>query len=330
MESSHGKKMVIVYGNCHTLVISKMLESSPEFNKGYYILHIKRIQDIKDTSYLYSDFFGKCDVFIHQSIRLGNRYGDEFASLRVIERLKPDCRVISIPNVYHMPICFFPQYHETEEFIKKGTTFFFRDSIIDSHMGNPFNTISSSLKDYFSDKTFNEAHIREAFDKFIAKVRKREVDWDIKVSDYLLNNYQRCKLFYDPNHPTNEFLEYVSIKLLNILLGRPCDYHENLTSDICLDSIEMPICNSVVKALQLNWRDHSIRASYPCTNLAPICMGYRTYVLEYMALSWTLKGTKGIRKFCTKGAFYILLFLSFIRRAVRKSYKILKFYTAFY
>ena len=321
--------MVIVYGNCHTLVISNMLESSSDFNKGYYILHIKRIQDIKDTSYLYSDFFGKCDVFIHQSIRLGNRYGDELASLRIIERLKPDCRVISIPNVYHLATCFFPQYNEAEEFIKKGNTFFFRDSIIDSHMGNFFKTISYSLKDYFSDRTWDEVYIREEFDKFIAKVRKREVDWDIKVSEYLLNNYQRCKLFYDPNHPTNEFLGYVSIKLLNMLLGRTYDYQENLTCDLCLDSIEMPICNSVVKALQLNWRDCSIRTSYPCTNLAPIRMGYRTYVIEYMALYWTLKSSKGVRKFCSKSAYYILLFLSFIRRAIRKSYKILKSYMVF-
>lgn len=311
------RKMVIVYGNCHTLVISKMLESSPSFNESYYIYNIKRIQDIKDTSYLYSDFFNQCDVFIHQSIRLNNRYGEEFASEKIIERLKPSCQVISIPNVYHLPTCFFPQYSEEKELrTEQLGTYFFRDRILDKYIYHPFSLITSAKKDYQSEDLFDNNAIREEFDKFIAKVRKREEDWDIKVADYIMANYQDYKMFYDPNHPTNRFLEYISNKLLNILLERPADAVEKLSSDICLDAIEMPVCKATIKALNLKWHDTLLRTSYPHTNLAPICMNFTYYAITYYALYWIIDPKIGGGM--SKMIFYLLKPVVFVRRVIRK------------
>jgi hypothetical protein len=117
-----------------------MLEANPEFNKHFYIYLTERIQNITDPKDLYQECYSQCDVFIHQSIRLNNRYGEDYASERIIARLKPGCKVIAIPNVYHLPLCFFPQYYDAHELknkaVKGGLTFFFRDSIIDTHLNS--------------------------------------------------------------------------------------------------------------------------------------------------------------------------------------------------
>ncbi len=285
-EEKENRKAVVIYGNCHTEIISQMLESCPEFNEKYRIIPTKRIQNIKDPKELYDDCYSQCDVFIHQSIRLNNRYGEEYASEKIIARLKPGCRVISIPNVYHLPLCFFPQYYDAPELRKNGVTYFFRDSIIDSHLDKPFKLRKLVKESYNDPNRFDKQAIVASFEAFITKVRKREEDWDIKVSDFILENYRSHQLFYDPNHPTNYFLNYIAVELVKILLGKEIIYEKQLIINSCLDSIEMPICKAVVDALQLQWSNDSIRKSNPNTDRVQIKMTLNNYVYQYVSSIW--------------------------------------------
>lgn len=125
------KKTVVVYGNCHTSVIIEILNQCRLFNENFEICPIKPVHMIKDPTYFKMKIFSECDIFIHQAIRKNNRYGKEFASEEIIKNLKTGCKVISIPNVYHLPTCFFPQYYEGIELrVNHGkVTVFFRDLI---------------------------------------------------------------------------------------------------------------------------------------------------------------------------------------------------------
>lgn len=314
------RKSVVVYGNCHTTIISQMLESCHKFNERYYIIPTKRIQDIKDSKELYDDCYSQCDVFIHQSIRLNNRYGEEYASEKIIARLKSGCKVISIPNVYHLPLCFFPQYSDAQELRWNGVTYFFRDSIVDSHVDKPFKLSILVKSDYENPNLFDGDDIIASFEAFINKVRKREQDWDIKVSDFILENYRSHQLFYDPNHPTNYFLNYIASELLKLLVNADVAIKQ-LKADICLDSIEMPICKSVVEALQLNWANNLIRKSRPKTNRLQREMSLGNYVYQYMSCFWVVedcpKGIKNITRILwslnTLVFFVLRLFRHFIR-----------------
>ncbi len=280
------KKAVVIYGNCHTEIISQMLESCQAFNEKYYIIPTKRIQNIKDPQELYADCYRQCDVFIHQSIRLNNRYGEEYASEKIISRLKEGCKVISIPNVYHLPICFFPQYSDAQELRWNGTTYFFRDSIIDSHADKLFKLFRLVKRDYNNPMLYDKDKIVASFEAFVDKVRKREQDWDIKVSDFILKNYRSHQLFYDPNHPTNFFLNYITSELLKILLNKDSRDIMMLNANECLDTIEMPVCKSVIEALQLKWENDIIRESKPNTNKLQSKMTFTNYTYQYLSCYW--------------------------------------------
>jgi hypothetical protein len=283
------RRSVVVYGNCHTEIISQMLESSNEFNEQYYIIPTKRIQNIKDPKELYEDCYSHCDVFIHQSIRLNNRYGEEYASEKIIARLKPGCRVISIPNVYHLPLCFFPQYSDAQELRWNGVTYFFRDSIIDSHIDKPFKLSSLVKADYDNPNLFESEIIVASFDAFVDKVKKREQDWDIKVSGFIEDNYRSHQLFYDPNHPTNYFLSYIAVEIIKMLVNNSEISLEKLELGSCLDTIEMPICKAVVTSLQLDWANKEIRKSMPHTNRMQCKMNLNNYVYQYLSSLWIVE-----------------------------------------
>ena len=211
------KKLVIIYGNCHTTVISAYLNGCREFNEEYVIYEIKPIHTITNSNYFNIPVFKYCDLFIHQSIQNKNRYGEEYCSERVIEKLNPNCRILSIPNVYHLPICFFPQYSSKSEFKRRdGSAVFFRDKLLDAASEKGWS-YRKTVHDYWDCKHFKKEELDDKLMKFLKKVEEREKEWDIKCLEFIKENYQKNQLFYDPNHPTNFFLKYISEEILKEL-----------------------------------------------------------------------------------------------------------------
>ena len=112
------KKVVFVYGNCHTGPIKDALRKSKEFTDNYGIYPMPPVQDIKQAGINLNVFpLERADVFIHQCIWEKNFYGMEYASENLIKRLEKGCKVIGIPNLYRMPKFLYPQI--PEEFDQK-------------------------------------------------------------------------------------------------------------------------------------------------------------------------------------------------------------------
>lgn len=277
-------KKVVIYGNCHTTVIKDMLRLVDEFNKEYEIVDIMPIQNIKDPEYLNSISFLSCDVFVHQSIRVNNRYGEEYASENIIAKLKPECQVIAIPNVYHMPLCFFPNYSSEPEFLyRNGATNFFRDKIIDG-LYKENAKINEIIKAYRDPNIFNKNQLWEQYNKFMEKLRLREKQWDIKVSEFIDSNKSEHQLFYDPNHPTNFFLAYITRKLLEILGISYINVDLESNEISRLDLYEMPICESVKKCFSMVYQEKEIRITG--NKVKHKKMFLEEYIRQYTAMEW--------------------------------------------
>lgn len=278
------KKKAIIYGNCHTGVIKAYLEQCSQLMEEYYFYDIPEIQNIKKPDFFTQTLFEDCKLFIHQSIRAENRYGPEYASDNIIKFLKPDCKIISIPNVYHLPMCFFPQYYEAKELRYNNKTFFFRDRIIDEGIkrGKSFSSIK---RDYMSSTYFEWQEIKTMYDLFIAKVRKREEDWDVKVVEYIENESRNKQLFYDPNHPCNNFLMYVSKEIIKILY--PHDIislvQTSGTEIPALDTYEMPLCYAVTTFFGINhkftYREYGRKVLHKNMDL-------ENYIKQYFSMCW--------------------------------------------
>lgn len=284
------KETVIVYGNCHTETLTDMLLACPRLTEQYEIKRICPVHTIKTKDYFDEPVFHECDVFIHQSIRLQNRYGEEFASEKVIRKLKPGCRIIAIPNLYHLPKCFFPQYSEEPELKRNGETVFFRDSVIDAGRRARLSE-REIVAEYLRDDLYSEQEILDSFAAFIEKVRQREREWDVKIADFIVENYRQHQLFFDPNHPTNYLLRFVADRVAEILLdeaGKQKQYEFDMSRVRTMDCYEMPVCNAVRKALRLEGDyDDVYRKSVDGRKLSRGEMRVEEYVREYCAMEWT-------------------------------------------
>ena len=313
------KKKVVLYGNCHTGVIKRYLETCKEFNQFYEICPIEQIQDVKDPSYFEQEIFKTCDVFIHQSIRENNRYGKEFSSANIISKLKADCKVIAIPNVYHLPVFLYPQYSEEKELRYNNQTYFFRDKIIDSQFkkGVPVKKIAETYYNY----EFDRDDIVEGYNKFLEKVRIREKDWDIKVSDFIQGNIQNERLFYEMNHPTNFFIKYCTIGILKILLEGEFSIGE--IEKYRMDTYEMPILNCVANALGLNYSTDGKELRVSGNKLLLKPMFIKDYIKQYIATIWIAYedfDEKLVKK--SKRKYFMYKCVNFLLRVARKLLKI--------
>lgn len=284
IEDYYDKKIAILYGNCHLENLAECLKNHKPFLDEYVIYPITPIYRVKDDSYFEDPIFKNCDLLIHQSIRKNNRYGEKFASENVIKSLKKSCKVIAVPNVYHLPMCYFPQYTEEQELKHRiGHTMFFRDKIIDEQFKKGVN-IRKIVKAYSStDNGITEEEVEKSWFSFLEKLELREKDWDIKVLDFIKENKSE-PLFFDPNHPRLILIKHFAKELCMIL-----NIDSNQIDDIeisNMDTFEMPICNSVISYFDMNISVSKFFLRNTGNKVININMGIREYVYQYISYLW--------------------------------------------
>lgn len=276
------KKIAIIYGNCHTLPIKQGLKLSKQFNSEYGFYPLHQIQEINNNKLkdLESIAFERCDLFLHQSIRENNVYGKQYASKELIEKLKDKCIQISIPNLYGLPKFIYPQIDANLETKKiEGKNFFpFRDKYIEEMWNAGKNEYE--IKNYIEKGTIvDKKEINREIEEFYEKVKKRENEWDIKIADWIMVNYQEKQLFYDPNHPTNIVIQFIIKKIMNILNYQEIVNFDKLT---ILDSYEIPIYGDVCRTLKLKYNTQQYMRQNTRLAIRNNQMDLLEYVNEYV------------------------------------------------
>lgn len=254
------KKMAIAYGNCHTEVITKYLEQNREFARAYGFYPFPLIQRMKEFSE-YKDVLPYCKLFMHQSVRKQNKFGEEYASKSLINYLSPQCKIIAIPNLYNMPTCFFPQQIIDDK--RDGYIFQFtsgRDENIKKWLDE--GKTENDIKQYMvNGGVYDKEKILDMWELFLNKLYIRENEWDIKISDYILRNYKRKKLFYERIHIADVLVKEIATRILKHM-GVDDLFFSELPYK--MDANEMFIYQDVMEALDLQFEQKYIRLNQRC------------------------------------------------------------------
>ena len=279
------KKLVLVHGNCHTTIIKELLASSKEFNEQYSFYPLPSICLIENYK-INSNIFMHIDVWIHQNIRTENKYGyyvsDEYIRqcIRNVHR-ENEIRDITIPNLYNLGQAFFPQICKTNKYnafidAKEHLLFPLGDVLIDRCVEKGMSVLEI-LEFYKSDMAYTPNEILELFEKCMNKIKEREKEWDIKIHDYIAENYQKTPIFNDPYHPTNNILKIISVEILKLL---------NITEDALfaqseLNKCEIPILPCVREALGITYDNSLIRLGNSTRKLTDY-VNLDSYVRQYL------------------------------------------------
>lgn len=282
------KKLVLLHGNCHMAIIRSFLLSSESFCKHYSIYPNPPICENKEGK-IEEAVLENCDVWIHEDIRSDNEFSYYLSDEYMRNLFRTDIVEIVIPHLFGLGKAFFPQskWNHRNKKIKNGEDangmFPHADKVIDECVKRGMSK-ENIVKYCMSDAAIGRYEIEDNFRMYINKMRTREQEWDIKIVDYILENYRKRKLFYDMGHPVNEILEIISAAILE-KLGIA---DEGITADESLDIHEEPVYPIVQKVLNMNWSDGLIRKSI-AGKKARSEMNFEEYIEEYL---WWCHGIK--------------------------------------
>jgi hypothetical protein len=216
------KKIVLLHGNCHIGMLASILSLSKEFQEQYAIYPNPLICDnpsgkIEDTG------LQNCDVWIHQDIRTNNPYGYYLSDEYVRTSVRGGAKEIIFPNLYSFGKAFFPQSNLSNTLsgpIKNGEVewgmFMYSDWVIDQ-AASEGKTVDEILQLVQSDEVLEKEFILKTFNDNMEKIREREPNWDIKIYDFIMQNYKSKKLFHDLVHPTNVIMKKMALDVLQML-----------------------------------------------------------------------------------------------------------------
>ena len=122
----------------------------------------------------------------------------------------------------------------------------------------PINELADAIEK--DDTLFDATEINDKKDIFFETIESRQKDWDIKPLVFLKENIFQNQIFFDPNHPTNVFLEWVTSNILH-MLNMPDLLKGGWDGIRMLDTYEIPIYYSVAKTLKMNFKIDEIRKS---------------------------------------------------------------------
>jgi len=206
---------VLIYGNCQTDHVKKILSSHPSFNKHFQILPTKPVhtQEEKDLPALY-EAVRNADVVIYQPVP--DVWGI-FSTSHILEEVRADAKVLT------MCIIYFLGYHPQTVYLRApGSHRAVTGGPCDYH--DLF--IMRSFKDGLSVEQvitrINEGALgpelmARNYEDTMAIMRKREKNLNIKVADFIEANWQKKRLFYTINHCTDPVYLHIVGQILEIL-----------------------------------------------------------------------------------------------------------------
>lgn len=101
------KKLCVLYGNCHMIILEEYLLNNPYFFSQYTIKRYFIHRDPYTCTLPTKEEMSSCDLLISQDVREGNSNSVP-AMQEVRSWVKEDCKCIVIPNLFGFNI-YFPQ-----------------------------------------------------------------------------------------------------------------------------------------------------------------------------------------------------------------------------
>lgn len=222
-----GRKVALINGNCQTTRIRMYLQQNREFNKEYVFLDIPALYMLsaEKVDLLMKDDFilRKIELFISQNISAGNAFDYRLSNEYLIGRMNKNVTYIRISNLFFD--IYFPQGGKEQDPAREDyirDIFPYDDAVIDELVtkagfdGNGY-TAEEIVEIICMENLFTADFLEWVVRYRIEQLREREALCDVKMLDYIENNWLKEQLFYSRNHPVNKLLKEESVRILKAI-----------------------------------------------------------------------------------------------------------------
>ncbi len=257
---------ILFLGNCQVSVFR-------DFCSYYLNLSLEYLNIVKDLQFensMANNLISNCNICISQHFYSGKYYYD---NNKILELLGNNAKIIYIHVLYYDGY-FIDNEKKNKNLITPidiirlnilKTPYLFY--LINEKYNN--KEILENLNEKFSKEEIIEGSrlsLQNLYERENGLNNKNAVD--VKIYEYIKENYKKVKLFHTLNHPCNSLLNYYSTKI--------CEYIKNYVGDIelrlynddfdtgyeKLGSTTIPIYQKVYNTLNLEFQNNCIHHKY--------------------------------------------------------------------
>lgn len=221
-----GHDYSLVVGNCQTPTIRKILLSSRQFCSQYLMAVVPEIFALteKDKDILKNNiyFLEKCSLLITQPISENNSFFPLYATNVLKSYVQTKGRVLVIPVLYFD--LYFPQtvHQERHNILLEGHlhAFPYADCIL-NELAQRYS-VQEVAEIVHMDNLFSKQFLEWFTQTRIVEYLHREQTCDVKIYDFILQNFRREQLFHSKNHPNRTVLTEFGRRILETLGIEDC------------------------------------------------------------------------------------------------------------
>lgn len=243
------RKVVVINANCHGGAVKKYLSQSASFSNGYMIYPTMAVH--LSEGVIDIDLLRHTDVYIHQDIRKENSIGYQLSDEYVQQFLPKGVMDICIPNLVGMGKWMYPSLGELDKVSNPGKEsiyVLYRDLVLDE-AAKKCHTYEK-IKRFWMDYKYEESRMKNDFVTCMNKLKEREKNWDIKIYDYIMENYRTIPCFTDASHPSKYVMKVIGrqiARIMDLTDIEDDEYESNL-------GLKVPIMNSIAEYFQLDFQ----------------------------------------------------------------------------
>lgn len=243
------KKVVVINANCHGVAVKKYLWQSASFWNTYMIYPIPAVH--LSEGIIDIDLLQHTDVYIHQDIRRENAISYQLSDEYVRQYLPNSVMDICIPNLVGMGAWMYPSLGGLEKIINQGKDpiyVLYRDHVLDE--AARLCQTYEEIRKFWMDYEYEEARMESDFTACMTKLKERERNWDVKIYDYIMDNYRTVPCFTDASHPSKYVMKIVGQQIARIMGLTDIDdngYESGL-------GLMIPVINCVVEHYHLDFQ----------------------------------------------------------------------------
>lgn len=248
---------IVIYATCHGMGLRHYLKYFLDAN----IELIFNYSSIAFNNEIDHDLLSKADIFIYQPMpaKWGKYSTDLSVKNNVLSYLSDKCIKITIPYVYAEWLWGLGEVQlrdgtgnfdkiddETETKIK----YINKEAILKYKNDN--YTLEEVLQLY--DDNAIDFNYESRFKHGIDILKSKEEVCDVKISDFIINNYKKYNLFTMPNHPTKYVFKEMTKQILKIINNNFDENYINMIDDdYCLSPIKIPFSTYDLKHHNFNF-----------------------------------------------------------------------------
>ena len=206
------------------------------------------VQNItEEQAYIVEEAFKNTDLLIYQIIADTYKI-PKLSTLSLMQHRKADTMNISFPSLYFN--AYFPHldmYNGKKSILRLVHDYIIMYSYV---LGLSEQEIIDLIQ---SEDLYPKDIIISLLDQSFKSLRKKESNRDVKISNFIEQNFKDIKLFNQFNHPKGIVFDHIANIIFNILDLDTIE--ESIHSRTSLDGIMTPIYRSTYKNLDLTFKE---------------------------------------------------------------------------